>query len=404
MRANVLAWCFGITALVVAVIASFFRDRRSTQDQHSYVMFGRQTFDVVHRFEYGGFERSFALDLPTRSNSTTSLLSDLKYPILLVIHGKSSSPDDAKFFMGMTSNQTTALGFIVVYANASSIGGSPTWNAGVCCSPATTLDIDDVGYFERVLFKVAEYYNGDMGRVALTGYSNGGIMTQRLACAWAGHKFITVRAIAPVISSAGHKRSDGPGASECVAHNTYKRVSLFGLIDLPLPGLYEFAHSACPYEFFTTLPSEHYSCTSLHDTPALIVSGGLDKLVPLNGGWMKDYLSPPVHYLVRLLGDANGCDGIANTTTTFKRVLPTGETEMTNCTSIGGCRTNTTWCVGLSNGHNWQIIDRSNLESRRALLSPLLLWMLGPIAHSFDTSAHILSFLAQYCGNNVKAF
>ena len=51
------------------------------------------------------------------------------------------------------------------------------------------------------------------------------------------------------------------------------------------------------------------------DTPALIISGALDKLVPLTRGWMKDALSPPLAYLMRLLRDANGCvsDGDVHT-------------------------------------------------------------------------------------------
>ena len=32
------------------------------------------------------------------------------------------------------------------------------------------------------------------------------------------------------------------------------------------------------------------------DTPALIISGALDKLVRLMRGWMKDALSPPLAY------------------------------------------------------------------------------------------------------------
>ena len=392
-------WCYAAISLLVAVTAMvfvLFHDRRPAENQRLFHMFGRQSFDVTHEFEYGGFQRSFAVDLPAIIDS------DSPSPILLVIHGKSSSPDDAKFFIGPASSTRAAeLGFIVVYANATHVaGGSPTWNAGACCSPATSLGIDDVGYFELVLAQVAREHRGDIGRVSLTGFSNGGMMTQRLACAWAGHDSITVRAIAPVISSAGHKRSDGAGASKCVAQRK-KTVSFLGIVDVPFPGLYEFEHSTCPYEVFAALPSEHYSCAGLRDIPALIISGALDKLVPLNGGWMKDSLSPPVNYLVRLIGDANGCDGIVNVTTSFSRMLPTGDTEETTCTSTGSCRANTTWCTGMSNGHNWQIVDQIDPDSHVALLSPLLVWMLGPISHSFDTSAHILSFVAKYSGLHI---
>lgn len=58
-----------------------------------------------------------------------------------------------------------------------------TFNGGACCGRAQTSNIDDVVYVGKVLDDIELNYNVNAARVYATGFSNGGIMSHRLACA-----------------------------------------------------------------------------------------------------------------------------------------------------------------------------------------------------------------------------
>lgn len=67
--------------------------------------------------------------------------------------------------------------------------GARTWNAGGgvgefrCTSGrACEEDVDDVAYLEAVLDRVSQQMSVDVDRVFVTGLSNGGAMSYRLAC------------------------------------------------------------------------------------------------------------------------------------------------------------------------------------------------------------------------------
>jgi polyhydroxybutyrate depolymerase len=57
-----------------------------------------------------------------------------------------------------------------------------SWNAGTCCSYASRHQVDDVRFLTRVLADVERRLPIDPSRVAVTGFSNGGLMSYRLAC------------------------------------------------------------------------------------------------------------------------------------------------------------------------------------------------------------------------------
>jgi polyhydroxybutyrate depolymerase len=57
-----------------------------------------------------------------------------------------------------------------------------TFNAGACCGSAQSLAVDDVSYAAAVLQDVVDDFPIDAARVFATGFSNGGMMSHRLAC------------------------------------------------------------------------------------------------------------------------------------------------------------------------------------------------------------------------------
>jgi len=72
-------------------------------------------------------------------------------------------------------------------------GISNSWNGGNCCGIAQRFQIDDVGFLRALVTRIAQDYNIDHKRVFAMGFSNGAIMSWRLACEAPD----LVRAIAP---------------------------------------------------------------------------------------------------------------------------------------------------------------------------------------------------------------
>lgn len=76
-------------------------------------------------------------------------------------------------------------GFVVVFPNGYSnfpSGKIATWNAGTCCGPARDKNIDDVGFIRGIAAHLTGRMNIDRHRIYATGMSNGGMISQRLAC------------------------------------------------------------------------------------------------------------------------------------------------------------------------------------------------------------------------------
>ena len=77
------------------------------------------------------------------------------------------------------AEQAARRGAIVVLPE----GYQFSWNAGVCCGAAVTKQIDDLGFLQRLL-SIIQHQFGDQTRpVYVVGFSNGGFMALRLACA-----------------------------------------------------------------------------------------------------------------------------------------------------------------------------------------------------------------------------
>jgi len=76
-------------------------------------------------------------------------------------------------------------GFIVVYPNGTSRLSSDillTWNGGDCCGYAQQKNVDDVGFVRAIVTELQAQAAIDTRRIYATGVSNGGILSQRLAC------------------------------------------------------------------------------------------------------------------------------------------------------------------------------------------------------------------------------
>ena len=104
------------------------------------------------------------------------------HPAMISIHGGGGTA-----MIQASTSQLVKLAherkIYLVFPNGS--GLIQTFNAGACCGSAQTNNIDDVLYVQKVLDDVEAADNVDTARVLATGFSNGGMMSHRLACAMA---------------------------------------------------------------------------------------------------------------------------------------------------------------------------------------------------------------------------
>lgn len=88
----------------------------------------------------GGLNRTFHIYVPS------GYTGDEPRPILMFFHGGGGTGKFSEQVYGI-DELTEPNNFIAVYPN----GVLNTWNAGDCCGPAKTLNIDDVGFVSQLL-------------------------------------------------------------------------------------------------------------------------------------------------------------------------------------------------------------------------------------------------------------
>lgn len=111
-----------------------------------------------------GNKRSFATYLPTGSKTN-------KMSLVISLHGGFASPK-GMFHLADFRPVADREKFIVVCPASKHI-----WHDG-----ANLHGIDDVKFIDQLITYIIKTYNADPDRVYVTGISNGGFMTARLAC------------------------------------------------------------------------------------------------------------------------------------------------------------------------------------------------------------------------------
>lgn len=142
----------------------------------------RQTFPLQ------GFLRDYYVHLPAGNYPAQPA------PLVLFLHGLEAEASQLRGFDKLSDR----FGFIAVYPN-SLPSDDHAWNVGAERNP----HVDDVAFLLTLLDLLIADYNIDPRRVYICGHSNGGAMTQRLACeisdrvaAFASSSGLLVRSIA----------------------------------------------------------------------------------------------------------------------------------------------------------------------------------------------------------------
>jgi polyhydroxybutyrate depolymerase len=127
--------------------------------------------DTDETLSFGGQSRTFHVHAPATYDHATPT------ELVLVFHGYLESDSDIANVTKMT-DKSDAHGFIVVYPQ----GLNDSWNAGACCGNSASAGVDDVGFVGALLDHLESEYCIDEKHVHAAGFSNGGMLSQRLGC------------------------------------------------------------------------------------------------------------------------------------------------------------------------------------------------------------------------------
>lgn len=230
--------------------------------------------------------RNYKIHIPPTYTSLSSI------PLVIALHGGGHNADTMEYISNL-SLKADSSNFIVVYPNGRSFLGLRTWNAGTCCGPAVTYNVDDVGFIMKMLNKLKSQYNIDTNRIYVTGASNGGMLAYRLACE-KGHLFA---AIAPVATT-----------------------------------------------MVTTI-----SCTPLRTVPILHIHSLPDTRVPYTGGYGTGYAGvymPPIDSVMDVWANIDSCQGTWNVVFNHNGVVGKGWSNCSNCSEVYVYTTS-------DGGHSW---------------------------------------------------
>ncbi|MFO0426777.1 MAG: alpha/beta hydrolase-fold protein [Planctomyces sp.] len=143
------------------------------------------------------FETAFRVKQQNRRALIVNASTDgSKRPVVIALHGGQGSAE----IMQVNSDfdrVARANGFMVVYGEGTSYGGNRhAWNTGFLLR-RQVRDADDIAYLDTLIEKLITEYNADPDRICMTGGSNGGMMTFVYAVA----RSERLAAAAPVVAS-----------------------------------------------------------------------------------------------------------------------------------------------------------------------------------------------------------
>jgi polyhydroxybutyrate depolymerase len=150
--------------------------------------------------------------------------ADAPVPLVVALHPLGSSSAAFVKWWGLEplADEKT---FLLVAPNGIAVSGERFWNATDGCCDFTKTGVDDVAYLKTILDEVTTKYKVDPKRIYFVGFSNGAVMSNRMAC--------EDSRVAAIVSLAGAVWKDEakcrpPGlVSVLEAHSTDDKVILY---------------------------------------------------------------------------------------------------------------------------------------------------------------------------------
>ena len=157
-----------------------------------------------------GRVRTYVVNLPPNYYEAAD------FSLVLGLHGGGGSGEQFETSSKL-SEKANASRFIVVYPDGVEGSGllrARTWNAGGCCDDAVANNINDVKFISELVDKLISEYKINPRKVYVTGHSNGGMLSYRLACELS-HK---IAAIAPNATTMVVSQPCSPGRPVPILH------------------------------------------------------------------------------------------------------------------------------------------------------------------------------------------
>jgi polyhydroxybutyrate depolymerase len=122
------------------------------------------------KIDVDGTTRKFVTYIPSVSNATDKL------PVIISLHGRLGT---GKGMMSFADFRSIAEREKIIIVCPDGIDKS--WNDGRA-TPAEKKGVNDLKFIDQLISYILNTYHADAKRVYVTGMSNGGFMTSRLAC------------------------------------------------------------------------------------------------------------------------------------------------------------------------------------------------------------------------------
>lgn len=185
LKIFLLTLCVGGFAFSLQCVSSAQRRVRDFNASRRGVAAG----DYERTIVVGGRVRSYLLHVPPSPNRGRPM------PVVIVLHGGGGNAEGIARTSGFTDKADEER-FVVIYPNGTGRLRDRllTWNSGNCCGYAHENNVDDVSFIRSLIDQVQKELNVDGRRIFVTGFSNGGMMSYRLACELSDK----IAAIAPV--------------------------------------------------------------------------------------------------------------------------------------------------------------------------------------------------------------
>lgn len=127
--------------------------------------------DYTESMQSGGLTRTYYIHLPLSYDGQQAV------PLVLAFHGSGATGQDLAQQTHLNEISDEG-GFILVYPD----GYQEQWADGRGTTPPEQAGVDDVAFVSALIDKLFGELNVDKSHVYVTGFSNGGIFVQRLAC------------------------------------------------------------------------------------------------------------------------------------------------------------------------------------------------------------------------------
>jgi len=135
-----------------------------------------------HELQMGEHLRSYLLFRPVEDEAARdSSEASQPMPLVLAFHGSGVDGRQMANFCGLHELAARER-FVVVYPNGTGhTSHTLSWNAGNCCGMAMLRNMDDVSFVRQIVDDVSRQLPIDSSRIYAVGFSNGAMMTYRVA-------------------------------------------------------------------------------------------------------------------------------------------------------------------------------------------------------------------------------